>query len=331
MLDSMWNYEAIVAEVKTSRAVCKHFAMAPEVIYTGLASTISVGSCKQTGAKVAVKVVVKSCLTSDEELVDAAAELAIHKALAPHPNVVRLLCSEETELAFILVTPYSPKLDLWQLVRYGKTYAEVEVQRCAGQMLSALAHIHDVCDVIHSDIKPQNFLLFLVDGKHVVQLCDFGLALHPDLPNRLASYRGLRGTSGWFAPEVLAEEDYGFAVDIFGIGLIIFRMLAGYAPFEPPSNFSTAVEFDDRYWGHISSACQEWLSTALDFEPKLRGTARKLQSHDWHQKAVVEPTPEQLERMSRYGPAPDKDVLFWPADAMPSLDGPPGGANKEMN
>jgi hypothetical protein len=52
-----------------------------------------------------------------------------------------------------------------------------------------------------------------------VQLCDFGLTEQVDsqLP-----FTGLRGTSGYFAPEMLAERSYGFGVrfmkEVMGLG-----------------------------------------------------------------------------------------------------------------
>mmetsp|Transcript_48557 Transcript_48557/g.89449 ORF Transcript_48557/g.89449 Transcript_48557/m.89449 type:complete len:331 (-) Transcript_48557:68-1060(-) len=317
MLDSGMNNELVVAEIKESKVLSKNYSMTTEVIYTGLASTILVGCMKSSCKRVAIKVVWKNSLTTDEELLDAATELAIHKQIPPHPNVVQLLACEETSSAFMLVTPYSVDLDLWQLVRFGKIYLESEVRNCAGQMLAGFKHIHDECGLLHGDIKPHNFLLFMVDGQFVVQLCDFGLALFLDKNSGLVPHKGLRGTSGWFAPELLSGEDYGVAVDVFGIGLIIFRMLAGYAPFEPPSNFSMPAEFDERYWSHISTSAQDWLTSALEINATKRGTVQSLSQHPWQVQAIAEPTAEQLAAMSRYGAAPDRSVRFWPVDSVP--------------
>ena len=77
-----------------------------------------------------------------------------------------------------------------------------------------------------------------------------------------------------FAPEMLRQQSYSFNLDLFGIGLILFRresmirsmlrahgrilggqfmaalrrLLAGYEPFDPPSCF-TQLEFDERRQG----------------------------------------------------------------------------------
>jgi len=248
--------------------------MTEQAVYRGLSSTIFLAVERGTLLQVGMKVIMKNKLDSPQELAQALSEMKLHAAIPPHSNVIpRLLAAEETPSAILMVTQYTPHGDLWELICFGKTYCEAEVRNCAGQMFSALRHIHLVCNLVHGDIKPQNFLLFRVDGRHSVQLCDFGLAEHPDRPNSMVSWRGLRGTSGWFAPEMLAQRDYSQAIDLFACGLILFRMLGGYPPFDPPSRFREPAEFDDRYWCHISLPCRQLIAQLLSFEPVERRTA----------------------------------------------------------
>eukprot|EP00971_Amphidinium_carterae_P013422 264617-Amphidinium_carterae.1 len=96
-------------------------------------------------------------------------------------------------------------------------------------------------------------------------------------------------------------------------------MLAGYAPFEPPSNFSVPAQFDERYWSHISASAQDWLCRALEINASKRGTVADLSRHAWQVEAIAEPSAEQLATMSRYGAAPERSVRFWPVNSMPDL------------
>lgn len=294
------------------------YGLTDQVIYRGLASTIFLAADRKTSLQVGVKVLMKRNFDSDEERRNAVAEMQIHSALPPHPNVIQLLASEETPDAMLLVTPYTPHGDLWDLTRYGQTYCEAEVRNCIAQMLAALHHVHEA-GIIHGDVKPQNFLLFRTQKRYCVQLCDFGLAERPSAASGLVSFHGVRGTSGWFAPEMLAHRDYGFGLDLFSCGLIMFRMLGGYPAFDPPSNFTEAVDFDERCWCHIGPLCRQLISQLLCLKPEGRGTAADLSGHQW----VAGPPPEapseaQIKALSEFGPPPTTDVKFWPVGEVPN-------------
>jgi len=294
------------------------FAVSHKVVYSGLASTILLAADRNTRLLAALKVGEKRRFDTPEELSRALAEAVIHNALPPHVNVVPLLAAEDTASAILIATPFTPTGDLWELIKYGQTYCEAEVRHCAAQMMSGLHHVHAVCGLTHNDIKPHNFLLCRVDGRFVVQLCDFGLAEKPDAAGGMITFRGLRGTSGWFAPELLANQDYNCAVDLFSAGLIVFRMLAGYAAFDPPSCFREAAHCDPRYWCHVSPGCQQLVLQLLAVDPAARGSAELACRHAWFQGAAPpQPAPELIAALCEYGPPPITDVLFWPPDQLP--------------
>lgn len=314
----MSDSEELEREVVRRSGVAAKYALTDQVIYRGLASTIFQAVERGTLLQVGVKVLMKHKFDSEAERKNAIAEVEIHSSLPPHANVVRLLASEDTPDAILLVTPYTPHGDLWELIKYGQTYCEKEVRNCAGQIFDALRHIHAVCGLVHGDIKPQNFLLYRVHKRHCVQICDFGLAERPCHPEGMIQFHGIRGTSGWFAPEMLDRCDYSGLMDLFAVGLILFRMLGGYAPFEPPSRFGDGAEFDDRCWCHISSACRHFVGKLLALEPSLRGTSVEACEHEWLTcPEILEPTEEQLAIVATCGPPPCRDVCFWPAGSIP--------------
>lgn len=225
--------------VQRSSGVSKRFRLMDRVIAGNFASTVLLGAARDNSAQVVVKVLMKQNLSSELERASAMAEVAIHSAMLPHPNILRLLASEDTPDATLLVTPFMLDGDLWSLMQYVQTYGETQVRHCAAQMLFAARHLHDVCRLIHADIKPHNFLLARTDSGFSLQLCDCGFSERPGVEGFVTFYR-VRGTSGWFAPEMLQHKNYSFQIDLFGIGLIVFRMLGGYAPFDPPSRFQAA-------------------------------------------------------------------------------------------
>jgi len=306
------------AAVEASQIVSKQFRLADRVICGNFASTILIGTQRaDETAEVVVKVLMKEDLGSELERKSASREVAVHAMVLPHPNCVRLLAAEETPEAILVVTPLMPDGDLWGLMEYGQTFGEAQTRNCAGQMLSAVRHIHNVCGLIHADIKPHNFLLSSVGGRFAVQLCDFGFAECPEAGGEVTFYM-VKGTSGWLAPEMLHHKNYSFPIDIFGIGLIIFRMLGGYAPFDPPSRYQAQVEYDERCWYHIGESCKGLVSKLLSLVPEERGTAAEALAHPWFDgPEPAHPTDAQLDVVGACGPLPDFSVAFWPADKVP--------------
>ncbi len=89
------------------------------------------------------------------------------------------------------------------------------------QMLDAVAYAHDA-GIIHCDIKPENLILF--PGNRLM-LSDFGLA---KFAWRTIQASG-SGTVGYIAPEQAMGKP-STRSDVFSLGLIIYRMLAGHLP-----------------------------------------------------------------------------------------------------
>lgn len=79
---------------------------------------------------------------------------------------------------------------------------------------------------IHRDIKPSNILLSSLERS--IKLTDFGLTRRTD-----QSWTGeLMGTPAYVAPEIVdPKASVGPGVDIFALGIVMFRMLAGRLPF----------------------------------------------------------------------------------------------------
>jgi len=122
----------------------------------------------------------------------------------------------------------------------------------------------------------------------------------------------LRGTSGYFAPELIEEQDYDTAVDVFALGITLFSLLAGYDPFFPANNFGGGIDMDARYWSHISAECQDIVRQMLCLDPKDRITCAQAINHPWFT-ANLNPT-AQLD----IGPAPEK-IPFASASTVQKL------------
>ncbi len=82
--------------------------------------------------------------------------------------------------------------------------------------------------VLHRDLKTAN--VFIVEGKRV-KLLDFGLAKREGVDATLTKTRQIVGTPMYAAPEQLRGEKLLPATDLYGLGVILYRMIAGAHPF----------------------------------------------------------------------------------------------------
>ena len=112
-----------------------------------------------------------------------------------------------------------------RLTRNGRFNDDTAMFYVAG-VLDAICHLHTK-DIVFRDLKPENIM---VDAEGFPKLIDLGFAkkLH-----HLRTFT-ICGTPEYLAPEMLDKTNkagYGKAVDYWGIGILIYELLAGYPPF----------------------------------------------------------------------------------------------------
>ena len=91
-----------------------------------------------------------------------------------------------------------------------------------------------------------------MDEKGYLKLTDFGYAKHLKDDRRTWT---LCGTPDYLAPEVIAGTGHGKPVDWWTLGVLIFEMLAGYAPFaddEPMKTYNKINSGDIHYPSHFT-------------------------------------------------------------------------------
>ena len=193
----------------------------------------------QLGREVAIKTL-PSAFTNDpdrhrrfEREARAAASLNHSNILAVHdvgvhegmPFIVTELLEGETLREHLKGRPLSPR----KAIDYAK------------QIASGLAAGHDR-GVIHRDIKPGN-LFITTDGR--VKILDFGLAKMIDpSDDATVTLEGVPlapvlGTAVYMSPEQARGLRTDHRSDIFSFGVVLYEMLAGYAPFRRASTPET--------------------------------------------------------------------------------------------
>jgi non-specific serine/threonine protein kinase/serine/threonine-protein kinase len=166
-------------------------------------------------------------------------ERRIHAAL-DHPNIARLIDSGATADGYPYVM--MEYIDGVPIDEFADARA-LSVNARIGlflQVCGAVQYAHQRL-VIHRDLKARNILV-TADGKP--KLLDFGIAklLDPDMeaaePTRTL-YRLI--TLETASPEQIRGEPVTTAADIYSLGMLLYRVLAGQSPYQLKSRDETAV------------------------------------------------------------------------------------------
>lgn len=80
------------------------------------------------------------------------------------------------------------------------------------------------------DLKPENLIYLTPEDGSTLKITDFGLAKYRSSKADTGMTTAC-GTPGYVAPEVLKNEPYGRAVDLWSLGVILYILLCGFPPF----------------------------------------------------------------------------------------------------
>ena len=144
--------------------------------------------------------------------------------------------TREGYLALLLEYVEGGNLVQWlDTLRGGGPLEPLEAVAIAADLARVLAAAHAI-GVLHRDGKPQNILMRqLEDGGFQLKLCDFGLAVQRmEEMTRQGTTTTRLGTPGYAAPEqyTLSSREQDARVDVFGLGMTLYRLAAGRLPWE---------------------------------------------------------------------------------------------------
>lgn len=128
---------------------------------------------------------------------------------------------------YYYVMEYLQGRSLARVLRERRMLPDLEAVQIALDMADALRVSH-AAGIIHRDVKPSN--IFIRDDGRAV-LLDFGIAKTPSAP--LTKQGQILGTPTYLAPERLREKEEGLdgRADLFSLGVLLYTMLLGEAPF----------------------------------------------------------------------------------------------------
>ena len=219
-----------------------------EKIGEGGFSEVFLARNKQTGEKVALKMLLPQVAANDYAVQSFLREAENTKALN-HPNIVQLRDTGYDQGTFFFTLEYcngGTVEDLMQQ-RGGKLNIE-EAFNIIYQVLDALIYAHhaDIPNIkqadgsikqgqglVHRDIKPVNIFLVKSQGKNIVKLADYGLSKAFDLAG--LSGQTMTGNKAGTPLFMCRQQVLNFKyvqpeVDIWATAATLYYMLTGYFP-----------------------------------------------------------------------------------------------------
>ncbi|KAE8582997.1 hypothetical protein XENTR_v10020408 [Xenopus tropicalis] len=238
------------------------------VLGRGHFGKVLLGQFKETGKNFAIKALKKRDIVSRDELESLQCEKRIFEAVnsSGHPFLVNLFGCFQTQGHACFVMEYMPGGDLMMHI-HSNVFSEPTARFYSACVVLGLQFLHEK-KIIYRDLKLDNLLM---DASGFVKIADFGLCKEGmGFGDRTSTFCG---TPEFLAPEVLTDTSYTYAVDWWGLGVLIFEMLVGECPFpgdDEEEVFDSIVNEEVRYPRFLSNDAINIIRKLLRKSPERR-------------------------------------------------------------
>lgn len=242
-----------------------------------------------------------------------------------HPNVVRVHDTGRDERGQpYIVMELLGGISLSERLRQGPM-PEAEAVDIACQVLAALEEAHKL-GIIHRDIKPSN-IRQLSGGK--VKLLDFGIA-RDEMLSSVTHTGKVIGTPAYMSPEQAEGRSAVPQSDLYALGIVIYEMLTGTAPFRAETPLAVLRMHVDHpppaLPGFVSKKLREAVGWALEKRPERRFPSAGAMREALHGVVVSKGTPEASPKIGAKPVGPKIIEIGGPTDRRLPAWVVPGGA-----
>ncbi|EAR88061.1 CGMP-dependent kinase 9-1 (macronuclear) [Tetrahymena thermophila SB210] len=178
-------------------------------------------------------------------------------------------------------------MDFFTVMREVGLFNKQQAQFYTAFIILTLQYLNNQ-GIVYRDLKPENIL---IDHEGWPKLVDMGTAKYLyDKNQQLTRTYSLVGTPHYMAPEVIQQKGYGFAVDIYSLGVILYELLVGYLPYgedvdDPIEVYQLILEGRLGFPNHMKNRLSDkkLISQLMAKSPEVRlgGSYGALKSHEW--------------------------------------------------
>jgi serine/threonine-protein kinase len=231
------------------------------------------------GDAVAIKVL-HSDQMNDPHVIERFRREAQAAARLKHPNVVTIhdFGVSRNNLVYLVMELVEGD-SLRTLIKEQRILSPSTTGEIIFQVCAALEEAHR-CNIIHRDLKPDNIIVTASSTGLRVKVLDFGIAKLRDLSvtaDNLTQTGAVLGTPHYMSPEQCMGEELDGRSDIYSLGIVIYEMLSGTVPFNPPSMSALIVQHVNQpppllrsVNVHISAAIERTVMRALEKRREAR-------------------------------------------------------------
>ncbi|KAJ7121110.1 hypothetical protein C8R44DRAFT_172017 [Mycena epipterygia] len=246
----------------------------------------------KTGKRYACKIVSKNAMQGRVHSVRN--EIAVLRRVSGNANIVKLHYYFQTSHSVYLCLDLCTGNTLFNRIVTKGTYSESKAADLIRTILVAVQHIHD-SGIVHRDLNPNNLLFRSPRKRAPIMIADFGFSrMLEDIPHPDEEPK-VYGAPRYMAPEIFQDTEHGKPVDVWGVGLLAFFIIAGCMPFDrgaPQLEREAVIAGEYKFtpenkWGSGTVNAQDFISICLAMDPGQRPTAGEALAHTW----VVPATP----------------------------------------
>lgn len=211
-------------------------------------------------------------LSSDEQFVRRFEQEAAAVAQLRHPNIIQVFDFNHDGDVYYMVLEFIPgetlQDQLTKLTESGHQFELAQTTDIMATTCDAVAYAHDK-GMIHRDLKPANVMLN-PNGQPI--LMDFGVAKMLGTAQHTAT-GAIIGTAKYMSPEQARGERPDARTDIYSLGVMLFEMITGAAPFDGESTVAILMK-------HVTEELPDINQIKADVPPGLAAVVKRALDKD---------------------------------------------------